>query len=67
MRIGCIVFVHLLGVTSRDGRRGYPMIPISGFRVGLIDYPIDLGAMPSVLRSSFYPCLDAETVLHISC
>jgi hypothetical protein len=37
-----------LGVTSReDDRRGYPMIPISGFRVGLLDLANDLGVTES--------------------
>jgi hypothetical protein len=66
MRIGCIRCLSIsLGVTSReDDRRGYPMIPISGFRVGSLDLADDLGATPNVLRCCFYPCLDAETVLH---
>jgi hypothetical protein len=38
----------ILGVTSRDcGRRGYPMIPISGFRVGILYLANDLGATES--------------------
>jgi hypothetical protein len=37
-----------LGVTSREyGRRGYPMIPISEFRVGLLDLANDLGGTES--------------------
>lgn len=43
------MFVHLvLGVTScDDDRRGYPISSISGFRVGLLGYPNDLGGTES--------------------
>jgi hypothetical protein len=42
-------------------RRGYPMIPISGIRVGLLYLANDLGVTPNLLRCSAYPCL---AVLH---
>jgi len=55
----------LLGVTSRDGKTGISDEPYIRAGWGYLTW-LMISVLPSVLRCSAYPCLDA-LVVHISC